>query len=86
MIPTRRHSEKGKTKEPINQSAAARGEGDGGGGHRGINFQGSEKSPHSTVMEDGCSVAKLCPALCEPMDHSPPGSPAHGALQARIPE
>lgn len=30
MIPARRHSEKGKTKEPVKHSAAARDEGDGG--------------------------------------------------------
>ena len=30
--------------------------------------------------------AKLlqCPALCDPMDCSPPGSSVHGILQARI--
>ena len=27
---------------------------------------------------------QLCPTLCNPMDWSPPGSPAHGILQARI--
>ena len=25
-----------------------------------------------------------CPILCDPMDYSPPGSPVHGILQARI--
>ena len=25
---------------------------------------------------------QLCPALCDPMDHSPPGPSVHGALQA----
>ena len=25
-----------------------------------------------------------CPTLCDPMDHSPPGSSVHGVLQARI--
>ena len=25
-----------------------------------------------------------CPTLCDPMDHSPPGSSIHGILQARI--
>ena len=29
-------------------------------------------------------VAQLCPALCDPMDCSPPGSSVHGILQARI--
>ena len=27
---------------------------------------------------------QLCPTLCDPMDHSPPGSSVHGILQARI--
>ena len=29
-------------------------------------------------------VAQLCLTLCNPMDYSPPGSPVHGFLQARI--
>ena len=29
-------------------------------------------------------VTQLCPALCNPMDCSPPGSFVHGILQARI--
>ena len=29
-------------------------------------------------------VTLLCPTLCDPMDCSPPGSSAHGNLQARI--
>ena len=31
-----------------------------------------------------CMRAELCPTLCDPMDHSPPGSSVHGTLQARI--
>ena len=34
-----------------------------------------------------CTRAKLlqlCPTLCDPMDHSPPGSSVQGILQARI--
>ena len=31
-----------------------------------------------------CLIAKLCSALCDPMDHSPPGSSVHGITQARI--
>ena len=31
-----------------------------------------------------CSVIKSCLTLCNPMDCSPPGSPGHGMLQARI--
>ena len=30
-----------------------------------------------------CISAKSCPTLCDPMDHSPPGSPVPGILQAR---
>ena len=31
-----------------------------------------------------CSVAQSCPTLCDPMDHSLPGSSVHGIPQARI--
>ena len=31
-----------------------------------------------------CSAAQSCPALCEPMDCSLPGSSVHGIFQARI--
>ena len=31
-----------------------------------------------------CSIAQLCPTLCDPVDRSPPGSSVHGILQARI--
>ena len=37
--------------------------------------------------DNACVCAKLlhsCPALCDPMDCSPPGSSVHGVLQARI--
>ena len=30
-----------------------------------------------------CSVTQSCLTLCDPMDYSPPGSSAHGILQAR---
>ena len=30
------------------------------------------------------SSLQLCPTLCNPMDHSPPGSSVHGILQAKI--
>ena len=29
-------------------------------------------------------VAQSCPALCGPLDYSPPGSSVHGILQARM--
>ena len=32
-----------------------------------------------------CSkLLQLCPTLCDPMDHIPPGSSVYGILQARI--
>ena len=31
-----------------------------------------------------CSVAQLCPTLCDPIDYRPPGSSVHGILQIRI--
>ena len=40
----------------------------------------------SWLSKDGVKVlvALSCPTLCDPMDHSPPGSSIHGILQARI--
>ena len=41
--------------------------------------------PHSSTSSRNMSlVAQVCPSLCDPMDCSPPGSSAHGTLQARI--
>ena len=34
----------------------------------------------STLLMCVCLDAQLCPALCDPMDGSPPGSSAHGIL------
>ena len=31
-----------------------------------------------------CLVTKFCPTLCNPTDHSPPGSSIHGIFQVRI--
>ena len=31
-----------------------------------------------------CSVTQSCPALCNPMDYSPPGSSVHGVFQERL--
>ena len=36
------------------------------------------------IFKEACSVAQLCLTLCDPMDYSPPGSSAHGILQARV--
>ena len=39
----------------------------------------------SAVKRDCCClVAKSCPTLCNPMDHSPPGSSVHVISQARM--
>ena len=38
----------------------------------------------SKTSESENEVAQSCPTLCNPMDCSPPGSSAHGILQARI--
>ena len=35
-------------------------------------------------IECMCSVAQLCPTICDPIDCSPPGSFVHGNFQARI--
>ena len=35
-------------------------------------------------MCEWMKVTQSCPTLCNPMDCSPPGSPFHGVLQARI--
>ena len=38
----------------------------------------------STVCVYACSVSKLCPAVCEPMDYRPPDSSVHETFEARI--
>ena len=38
----------------------------------------------SCSRTDKGSAAQSCLTLCDPMDHSPPGSSVHGILQARI--
>ena len=45
------------------------------------------KDPHSASVTTGCvcacSVAQLCPTLCDPVDCSLPGASVPGILQAR---
>ena len=36
------------------------------------------------MLRGPCCCAQFCPALCDPMDCSPPGSSVQGILQARI--
>ena len=40
------------------------------------------------VLTENAAAKSLqsCPTLCDPLDGSPPGSPAPGILQARTPE
>ena len=41
-----------------------------------------EKEPFDIISES--EVAQSCPALCDPMDCSLPGSSVHGISQARL--
>ena len=48
-------------------------------------FQTPNLAPHALSHILSCVlVAQSCPTLCDPIDYSPPGSSAHGFLQARI--
>ena len=38
----------------------------------------------ATAAEAAAKPLKLCLALCDPIDGSPPGSPVPGILQARV--
>ena len=52
-----------------------------------IRVDSEQKHKTSQVLEGGGGAAaeslQLCPTLCDPIDGSPPGSPAPGILQAR---
>ena len=39
---------------------------------------------HAAAAAAAAKSLQSCPTLCEPTDSSPPGSPVHGILQARI--
>ena len=41
-------------------------------------------NPVNTLILCRAQSLQLCPTLCDPMDHSLPGSSVHGILQARI--
>ena len=43
-----------------------------------------ESEVKSPMHESESGVVQSCPALSGPMDCSPPGSSAHGILQARV--
>ena len=50
------------------------------GRHVALGAHGTEKAPLCVCV----LVALSCATLCDPMDCSPPGSPVHGIVQARI--
>ena len=61
------------------------------GGNLGKSFQISLLYAGSTLQQKQCCCrcccrlfTKSCPTLCDPIDHSPPGSAVPGILQARI--
>ena len=41
------------------------------------------KLPESSQLAAAAKLCQSCPTLCDPIDGSPPGSPAPGILQAR---
>ena len=43
-----------------------------------------EDQYNAALMTDSFVCAQSCPALCDPMNCSPPGSPVHAISQARI--
>ena len=45
---------------------------------------GAQVCACACVCVRACSVAQLCPILCDPLDCSLPGSSVHGILQERI--
>ena len=52
-------------------------------------FPGTASPPLSLAVTQhsltcACSVLQSCPALCNPMDHSPPDLSVHGTFQAKI--
>ena len=51
--------------------------------HEPVGPQPSAEQPQPTCFTAFACVLLSCPALCDPMDCSPPGSSVHGILQAR---
>ena len=47
-------------------------------------YHWATREAHLLLQLALCLAAQLCPALCDPVDCSPPGSSVHGILQARI--
>ena len=44
----------------------------------------TDRGQFCLILASCCLIAESCPALCDPVDCSPPGSSVHGILQARI--
>ena len=44
----------------------------------------SEKYFFESQAAAAAKSLQSCPALCDPIDGSPPGSPIHGIFQARV--
>ena len=51
-----------------------------------INWEILIQQRHLISAKSEMLIAQLCVTLCNPMDCNPPGSSAHGILQARIQE
>ena len=55
--------------------------------HKGLGDWSLENKYACVPLRGSCLCLKSlqsCPTLCDPLDHSPPGSSVHGILQARI--
>ena len=44
----------------------------------------TKKKKRLTILHMYAKLLQLCPTVCNPMDHSRPGSFVHGILQARM--
>ena len=50
----------------------------------GLQSTGSQRVSHdSAIKQQHAKLLQSCLTLCDPRDHSPPGSSVHGILQAR---
>ena len=48
------------------------------------NYNGIKLEINACVLCMQAKSFQWCPALCDSMDYSPPGSSVHGSLQARV--
>ena len=49
-----------------------------------LSYEGSPHIPRKGIALNVISITLSCPALCDPMVYSPPGSSVHGIVQARL--